>query len=80
MGGARGGGLTPSRRPLAGPVAGGESLEDDHVVVDAGGEEVGGVGAGEAGEDGAGAGQLEGLECVPSLGVGAVDHQLAVEP
>ena len=63
-------------------VPGGQALQDDafDVVVDAGGEEVGGVGTGETGEDGAGAGQVEGFQCSPALGVGAVDEDLAVEP
>jgi hypothetical protein len=74
--------LAPIAGTLAGAVAGGQALDDDalDVVIDAGGEEVGGVGALEAGENGAGAGQLELLEGGPPVGVGLVDQEVAVEP
>jgi hypothetical protein len=72
--------LPPVAGALAGEVPRRQPLEDDDVVVDAGGEEVLGVVAGEAREDGARAGQVELLEGGSPVGVGLVDQQVAVEP
>jgi hypothetical protein len=49
-------------------------------VVDAGGEQVAGVGAGEAGQEGAGAGEIERLERGSPVGVGLLDEEVAIKP
>lgn len=70
--------------PVAGTLAGAvprrQPLEHDalDVLVGAGGEKVGGVRSLEAGEDGAGASQVELLEGGSPVGVGLVDEEVAV--